>query len=206
MFKKKNGFRWVCVGLLCGGLLLIGAGAGVMMAELSSFSYGGKGALEAAEVRQRQLTLTLDEFLGPDAQDHQGFTPPSETPPGDQAEPVLQEPFTITVTSNGDELRSQLIEVGRVESSEAVPSGTLELSLTYDSAGPDLNYWTDWSSENLTVWLYWYNDQELATLLRFKDQLLTDLRNRQVRDYEVIRLTGAVVTVNPADLWRVRVR
>lgn len=206
MSKKKNVFRWVCAGLLCGGLLLIGAGAGVMMAELSAFSYGGTAPLEAAEVRQRQLTLTLDEFLGPDGQDHQGFTAPSETPPDDQAEPELREPFTVTVTSNNSELRDQLMEVGRVESSEAVPSGTLVLSLTYDSAGPDLNYWTDWSSENLTVQLYWYNDQELATLLRLKDQLLADLRNRQVRDYEAIRLTGAVVTVNPADLWRVRVR
>ncbi len=206
MSKKKNVFRWVCVCLLCGGLLLIGAGAGVMMAELSACSYGGTAPLEAAEVRQRQLTLTLDEFLGPDGQDRQGFTAPSETPPGDQAEQALQEPFTITVTSNEGDLRGQLLEVGRVESSEAVPPGTLELSLTYDSAGPDLNYWTDWSSRELKVSLYWYNDQELATLLRFKDQLLADLRNRQVRDYEAVRLTGAVVTVNPADLWRVRMR
>ncbi len=206
MSKKKNVFRWVCVGLLCGGLLLIGAGAGVMMAELSAFSYGGKGALEAAEVRQRQLTLTLDEFPGSDAQGNQGFAAPSETPPDDQAEAALREPFTITVTSNNAELRSQLMEAARIEASEAVPAGTLELSLTYDSAGPDLNYWTDWSSRELTVSLYWYNDQELATLLRFKDQLLADLRNRQVRDYEAIRLTGAVITVNPADLWRVHVR
>ena len=46
--NHRRTFRWTCLGLLCGGLLLTGIGVGVQMVEASSLTYGGVRIVEEA--------------------------------------------------------------------------------------------------------------------------------------------------------------
>ena len=52
--------RLILLGVLCAGLLVCGIGAGVTLAEVSAFSYGGQQLLKSAQVRSQSLTVTLD--------------------------------------------------------------------------------------------------------------------------------------------------
>jgi len=165
------------LGLLCGGLLLVGVGAGVAFAEYSSFTYGGQRRLD--QFAERSQTLAV---------------------------PLLAEGETfIESRIVGGYMGSQLKELGRIEASEAVPAGTVELQFRYKSAGTVVDCWLHDEENSREIELYWTGeDREVEMLMTLKDLILEDLHNRQLSDYQLDPiLTEAVVLVNPADADRV---
>lgn len=178
MSGNKRSFQLTMLSLLCSGLLLVGVGIGVQLAELSTFTYGGERLLDQAVSQTRRLTVELE--------------PESR----------------VSVSSSDGDLFSQLRETGRVEASETVAPDTLELELTYESAGPEIGFWDDcWETEDgdrEEIGLYWSGWNDLAFALTCKDQLLADLQSRRISRYLPGRLTEAVIRVNPADVERVQ--
>ena len=62
--RNKRTFRWTCLGLLCGGLLLTGIGVGVQLVEASSLSYGGVQLVEGAP-QSSHIVVELGDTTGP---------------------------------------------------------------------------------------------------------------------------------------------
>ena len=61
MKRNKKTFRLTMLGLLCGGLLLVGIGAGVTFAEVSSFSYAGEKLLDQVQAQSKSFEVSLEE-------------------------------------------------------------------------------------------------------------------------------------------------
>lgn len=59
MRKNKRTFRLTMLGILCGGLLLLGIGAGVCVWEAAGFTYGGEKMLDAASRQVETLVVNL---------------------------------------------------------------------------------------------------------------------------------------------------
>lgn len=170
--------RLILLGILCAGLLLCGIGAGVTLAEVSSFSYSGRQLIQPMENRTQTLTVSLESADG-----------------------------TIRVQNYLDVYDSdvRLEDVCRLESSDAVSPGTLQLDASYDTARPEISIWNDyWPEENLELLhLGWNSGDELAMLLSCKDQILSDIRDHQLGTYLPVQVNEIVITVNPADAGRV---
>ena len=176
--RNKRTFRWTCLGLLCGGLLLTGIGVGVQLVEASSLSYGGVQLVEGAP-QSSHIVVELGDTTGP-----------------------------ISIFSHDGEFSSQLRALGRIEGRDTVTPGTVELDLRYEGANMTPGYWTDdWTddsgSNGRDICLYWQSRSDLALLLACKDQLLADLKSGRVSDYTCWQLTEAVVSVHPDDAQRV---
>ena len=176
--RNKRTFRWTCLGLLCGGLLLTGIGVGVQLVEASSLSYGGVQLVEGAP-QSSHIVVELGDTTGP-----------------------------ISIFSHDGEFSSQLRALGRIEVRDTVTPGTVELDLRYEGANMTPGYWTDdWTddsgSNGRDICLYWQSRSDLALLLACKDQLLADLKSGRVSDYTCWQLTEAVVSVHPDDAQRV---
>lgn len=71
--KKLNKIRLVMAGLLCGGLLLIGIGAGVGFGEFSKFTYSGTKMLSASTEKSYSEDVELFHQNGTVYIDTQGF-------------------------------------------------------------------------------------------------------------------------------------
>lgn len=170
--------RLILLGILCSGLLLCGIGAGVTLAEVSSFSYSGRQLIQPMENRTQTLTVSLESADG-----------------------------IIWVQNYLDVYDSdvRLEDVCRLESSDTVAPGTLELEASYDTAGPEISIWNDYCpEENLELLhLGWNSGDELAMLLSCKDQILSDIRNHQLGTYLPVQVNEIVITVNPADAGRI---
>lgn len=170
--------RLILLGILCSGLLLCGIGAGVTLAEVSSFSYSGRQLIQPMENRTQTLTVSLESSNS-----------------------------TVQLQNYLDVYDSdvRLEDVCRLESSDTVAPGTLELEASYDTAGPEINIWNDyWQEENMELLhLGWYSGDELAMLLSCKDQILSDIRNHQLGTYLPVQINEIVITANPADVGRI---
>ena len=94
--RNKRTFRWTCLGLLCGGLLLTGIGVGVQLVEASSLSYGGVQLVEGAP-QSSHIVVELGDTTGP-----------------------------ISIFSHDGEFSSQLRALGRIEVRDPVTPGTVE--------------------------------------------------------------------------------
>lgn len=170
--------RFILLGILCSGLLLCGIGAGVTLAEVSSFSYSGRQLIQPMENRTQTLTVSLES-----------------------SDSTVQLQNYLDVYDSDVRLE----DVCRLESSDTVAPGTLELEASYDTAGPEINIWNDyWPEENMELLhLGWYSGDELAMLLSCKDQILSDIRDHQLGTYLPVQVNKIVITVNPADAGRI---
>ena len=170
--------RLILLGILCAGLLLCGIGAGVTLAEVSSFSYSGRQLIQPMENRTQTLTVSLESADGA----------------------IRFQNYLDVYDSD-----VRLEDVCRLESSDAVTPGTLQLDASYDTAGPEISIWNDyWPEENLELLhLGWNSGDELAMLLSCKDQILSDIRDHQLGTYLPVQVKEIVITVNPADADRV---
>lgn len=173
MTRNKKTFRLTMLGLLCGGLLMIGIGAGVAFAEYSSFTYAGQRVPGQAQVQTQSFTAAVD----PEAE-------------------------RITVSSWGPGLY-QMSEVARIEVSEELEPGTVQLDLQYRSIGRKIRGSWDNSTLGNTIRLYWTGGSDIDVLMAYKDQILEDIRSRQLGDYMTILMEDAVITVNPADAGKI---
>ena len=175
MRKNKRGFRLAMLGLLCGGLLLAGVGAGICFMEVSSFTYGGRQLLEQAHTQGQILQVELPEDGG-----------------------------LLRVTSYDGQMLSQLRELGKIKTSETVAPGTAEIHLTYASVGMEASYFWEDGDTGREVSLYWHAPgRGVAVLMAYKDQVLEDLRERRFCDHIDAELTGAELWVHPDDMDRV---
>lgn len=170
--------RLIMLGILCAGLLVCGIGAGVTLAEVSSFSYSGRQLLQPMQDRTQTLTVSLES-----------------------SDSAVQ--FQNYLDAYDSDIR--LEDVCRLESSDTVAPGTLQLEASYDTAGPEITVWNDyWPEENLELLhLGWNSGDDLAMLLSCKDQVLSDIRNHQLGTYLPVQVNEIVITVNPADVGRV---
>lgn len=169
-------FRLTMLALLCGGLLLVGIGAGVSFAEYSGFSYAGEQLPETARTESQSFTVSLE-----------------------------REASQVIISSYSDTLLSGL-KNAHIESSEAVAPNTVRLDVTYETVGPGVNCWLDTYEEPDTPdWLQlnWSNSSDMAVLMACKDQLLADLRDHRLGEYIPARLTEVRIAVNPADTTRI---
>ena len=173
---NKRALRWTCLGLLCGGLLLTGIGAGIQLVEASTLTYGGEQVVPG-KTQQLHAVVDLDE----------------------SAE-------TVSIFSHSPDLSQDLRDLGVIEVRDTVTPGTLELDFRYDSTSMELQFWSDCQSGQQEVSLYWTNHSDLAVLLDFKDQLLADLQSGQLHDYVFYQLTDAVISVHPDDAQRVQIQ
>lgn len=173
MTGNKKRFRLAMLGLLCGGLLLVGIGAGVTFAEVSSFSYGGEKPLDSAQTQSKRFEVSLEEkwerfYISTDALQ-------------------LSEPARIETSED--------VEPGAVRID--LHYQTAGPHVSYYSR-EEKN-----TSTKAYMNLYWTGGDELSLLLACKDQLLTDIRDRKISDYIAMWMTDVVITVNPADAERV---
>ena len=173
MKRNKKTFRLTMLGLLCGGLLLVGIGAGVTFAEASTFSYGGEKLLDQVQAQSKSFEVSLEE----------GWE-------------------RLYISSYGD-LLLQLSETARIETSEDVEPGSVQIDLDYQTAGPQVSYSWEEDGTNAYIHLYWTRRGELPLLLACKDQPLTDIQDRKISDYIAVKMEEVVITVNPADAERV---
>lgn len=174
MTRNKKTFRLTMLGLLCGGLLMVGVGAGVTFAEVSAFSYTGQQKLpDQAQAQSKSFEVSLEE----------GWE-------------------RLYISSYGD-LLLQLSETARIETSEDVEPGSVRIDLDYQTVGPQVSYSWEEEGTNAYIHLYWTGGGGMPLLLACKDQLLTDIQNRKISDYIAVQMTEAVITVNPADAERV---
>lgn len=174
MTRNKRAFRWTCLGLLCGGLLLAGIGAGVQLVEASGLTYGGEKLVQTNSGHAHMVAELI-----PQAQ-------------------------TIEILSHSSELSQQLHSVGRIEVRDTVTPGTVEFDFSYEGSGLDLSYWFDYQAGIQSLNLYWNAEQNLSLLLACKDAVLEDLKQGQISDYVLWNLTEAVIAVHPDDAARIR--
>lgn len=175
MMRNKRSFRWTCLCLLCGGLLLAGIGAGVQLVEASALTYGGE---KLVQNNAQSVHMVVD------------LNPESEQ---------------VRILSHSERLSEQLRKLGRIETRDTVTPGTVELDFRYEGSEVTISYWSDFDDSETTQWvnLYWGTRSELSALLACKDAVLEDLKQGQISDYVLWNLTEAVITVHPDDAARV---
>ena len=172
--RNKRTFRLTMLGILCGGLLLVGIGAGVAFAEYSAFTYAGQRLPEQAQLRSQSFTAQVD----PEAEQ-------------------------IVIGGYGSGL-GQLWETARIETSEDLEPGTVQIDVQYRSVDLKLCASWDKKPLGNSVRLYWYGSgSDLKMLLSCKDQFLADIRDHQIGDYVMVLPEEAVITVHPADAEKI---
>lgn len=177
MWNKKKTTHWAFLGALCGGLLLMGIGAGIQLAEISALSYGGEILMENTTHTQR-MVLSLSP--------HAEF---------------------IHLKSEDESLASQLRELHRIEVEDSVDPGTAVVEVQYEGIPVEFTYDTDTDQVPLLQAFYfsWFNDREVSTLMAYKDMVLEDLKLGQLSDYKLWQLREVTIRVNPADADRISV-
>ena len=177
MRTNKRTAHLAFIGALCGGLLLMGVGVGVQLAEVSALSYGGEVLVEHTP-RVQQMVVSL--------------SPHAER---------------IHLKSDDGRFANQIRESYRIQVQESVDPGTAVVEFRYEGTPVELNYDSDTSQVPLlqTISFSWFYDSELSTLMTCKDVLLEDLKQGQLRDYKPWDLTEVIISVNPEDADRISV-
>lgn len=174
MYSCKKRFRWIMLGMLCAGLLLMGVGAGVAFAEYSSFTYAGERLPENARLQNQSVTAMVD-------------------PEADK----------IVISGYGTGA-CQLAGIARIEVGEDLEPGTVRMDFQYQSVGPKLHVSWDGDPLASTIRVYWdHQGSGIWLMMTYKDQVLEDIRNHRLGDYVALQLTEAVITVNPADAEKI---
>lgn len=177
MRTNKRATHLAFLGALCGGLLLMGVGVGVQLAEVSALSYGGEVLVEHTP-RVQQMVVSL--------------SPHAEY---------------IHLKSADGRLASQIRESYRIQVQESVDPGTAVVEFRYEGTPVEFTYDSDTSQVPLlqSVSFSWFHENEISTLMTCKDVLLEDLKQGQLRDYKPWELTEVIIRVNPKDADRISV-
>ncbi len=173
---KLNKIRLTMAGLLCGGLLIVGIGAGVGFGELSKFTYAGEKPLSDSTTKYYSTEVELFH---------------------DQSQVYVRLPFDLTDSNTTQLSVSESVAPGTVRIDAAYRSSISTPQLYH-------NDYNNGTGEPLEESLYLRSSgSPVALLFAYKDELLKDLRAHQLGDYHEFEFTDLSVTVNPADQDRI---
>lgn len=177
MWNKKPAGVKTFAACLCAGLLLMGIGAGVQLAEFSALSYGGENLVEDTR-REEHMVVSLS----PSAQ-------------------------LIRLKGGDGRFSKQLREGYQIQTDESVDPGTVAVDFYYEGGPVGFAYDSDTDQVPMlqTIDLYWFHEQEVSTFMNWRDALLEDLRQGQLCDYKLWQLNQVTIRVNPADADRITV-
>lgn len=177
MWKNKNATPKTFVACLCAGLLLMGIGVGVQLAEVSALSYGGESLVEDTPREERMVVS-----LSPHAE-------------------------RINLRSDDGRFSRQLRERYQIQVQDSVDPGTVVVEFHYEGGPVGFAYDsnTDQVPMLQTIDLYWFHTSEMSTLMTWKDAVLEDLKQGQLCDYKLWQLSEVIISVNPADADRIAV-
>ena len=155
--------------LVFAGLLIGGVGIGMCFVEASSFTYGGDSRLEMTVTDTASEIFSLD-----DEQKLTGYT-------------------FWNILSAPD------AEVPQVETNAKLAPGTIQVDVEYRTVpGCTLDLWLNYyGKDNLVV--HASPSAGVEAVLYAKDQILSDIKNRQIGDYQWAEITGVTFTINPTD-------
>ena len=155
--------------LVFAGLLIGGVGIGMCFVEASSFTYGGDSRLEMTVTDTASEIFSLD-----DEQKLTGYT-------------------FWNILSAPD------AEVPQVETNAKLAPGTIQVDVEYRTVpGCTLDLWLNYyGKDNLVV--HASPSAGVEAVLYAKDQILSDIKNRQIGDYQWAEITGITFTINPTD-------
>lgn len=155
--------------LVFAGLLIGGVGIGMCFVEASSFTYGGDSRLEMTVTGTASEIFSLD-----DGQKLTGYT-------------------FWNILSAPD------AEVPQVETNAKLAPGIAQMDVEYRTVpGCTLDLWAS-SYDGQTVEIGGSPSVGTEAILYAKDQLLSDIKNRQIGEYQWVEITGITFTVNPTD-------
>lgn len=172
MHKKA---RFVMLGVLCAGLLLIGVGVGVLGVEFSQFTYGGTKFPEG-EISRKVETFQLEAGNAP----------------------VWVQSYLCYPNTNVETL-------AEVKVSEDLEPGMVQVAVSYRKIpGMEIWISSSMNQENGYITLSQHQTSPMAMLLSYKDWMLKDLKNREWCEYASLFVDAVEITVNPADKERIR--
>ena len=177
MGKGNRTINLIFLGVLCSGLLLIGLGVGIQMAQLSGLSYGGEHLVEQTE-RVEQMVISL--------------SPHAER---------------INFKSNDGVFSKDIRERYHIQVQDSVDPGTAVVEFRYEGAPIGISYVSDTDQIPLfqSFYFYWFSENEISALMACKDAVLEDLKQGQLCDYKLWDLCEVVISVNPNDADRIAV-
>lgn len=177
MWKNNRTMNRTFLDFLCGGLLLIGIGVGIQLAEVSALSYGGEILVENTS-RVESMVVSL--------------SPHAEK---------------IRLNSSDGRFSKQIREQYQVEVQESVDPGTAVVEFQYEGTPVGISYVSDTHQVPLlqSIDFFWFHENEVSTLMTYKDRILKDLKQGQLCDYRLWNLCKVVIRVNPADADRISV-
>lgn len=173
--NNKRKLRMILLGVLCGGLLLAGIGAGICAFEFSGFSYGGS-------------VVPMGE----------NYTVTETFQVGKETAPV----YLQSLLWNS---REPLDTLTAVKTDASMEKGTVRVRVCYRKMpGMEVNMYIWQGEQQSCISLQQYTESELAMLVSYKDDLLADLKSRELHEYLPIHVESVEITVNPADEGRIR--
>lgn len=177
MKKNKPTMHKVFLGLLCGGLLLTGAGVGIQLAEVSALSYGGEVLVENTPRAERMVVS-----LSPHAEQ-------------------------INLKGDDGKFSNQIRELYQIQVVDTVDPGTAVVEFRYEGTPVEFTYHTDTQQVPLlqSIYFSWFHENEVSMLMTCKDAILENLKQGQLCDYKLWDLREVVISVNPVDAERVSV-
>lgn len=177
MKKNKRTMDKAFLGFLCGGLLLIGVGVGIQLAEVSALSYGGEILVEDTPRVERMVVS-----LSPHAEQ-------------------------IRFMSDDGRFSRQIREQYQIQVQESVDPGTAVVEFQYEGTPVGISYVSDTNQIPMlqSISFNWFHENEISTLMNYKNAVLEDLKQGQLCDYRLWKLCEVVISVNPADAERVSV-
>lgn len=177
MRNNKRTTSLAFLGALCGGLLLMGVGVGVQMAEVSALSYGGEILVDHTSRTERMVVS-----LSPHAEH-------------------------INLKSYDARFSSQIRELYQIQVEESVDPGTAVVEFQYEGTPIEFTYDSDTDQVPLlqSINFSWFNENEMSALITCKDALLGDLKQGQLSDYRLWDLREVIIHVNPKDADRISV-
>lgn len=177
MRKNNRTANRTFLGFLCSGLLLIGIGVGIQLAEVSALSYGGEVLVEHTPRVERMVVQ-----LSPHAE-------------------------RINLKSNDGRFSRQIRERYQIQVQDSVDPGTAVMEFQYEGTPVGFSYFSNTDQIPLlqSIYVYWFNENEISTLMTCKDAVLEDLKQGQLCDYRLWDLREVVISVNPEDADRISV-